>query len=61
MASRRKKHYCAFGNGCAVVLPGKAGEFCEKHTCGAFSVAYGQCIARLGHQNKHISKDGEEW
>lgn len=60
MGSRRKKHRCVH-LGCSAVLAAKDGEYCGEHTCGAFSVAYGQCIARRGHQNKHINAIGEEW
>jgi hypothetical protein len=58
----RPKHYCAYPGGCPVVLKGsRREEYCTEHTCTAFSVSYGQCVQVLGHQNKHINGENEEW
>lgn len=59
-AARRKKHRCA-EPGCPTMLDAKAREYCAKHTCAAWSVSYGNCIAHLGHGAKHINAEGEEW
>jgi hypothetical protein len=59
---RRPKHYCLY-LGCPVLLRGSEAwlNYCVEHTCNEQGPTGTLCIARKGHQNKHIDKEGEEW
>lgn len=62
MSSHRKQFCVHLGCGKAVTKVGRSRyEYCEEHTCKAFSVSYGKCRLGLEHKEKHASIMGEEW